>query len=101
MGTSANTVEYYNEETHYSPSTSYDKIIKVPYLSEHMNTDSIFYDIILGFIFAGIFTFAVALLGIFFNWCCVYTFCPKLHRRRLRIRKMRERRKWILREQLF
>merc|ERR1712232_271509 len=48
-----------------------------------------------------IFTFTVALLGIFFNWCCVCIFCPKLHRKRMRRRRIRERRKWIVREQLF
>merc|ERR1711982_97373 len=69
--------------------------------SSRMNTDSIFYDVTLGFIFAAIFTFTVALLGVFFNWCCVCVFCPKLYRKRMRKRKIRERRRWILKEQLF
>lgn len=95
------TVNYYSNQSQIKHPDSSDRTVTIPFVSSHMNTDSIFYDVTLGFIFAAIFTFTVALLGIFLNWCCVCVFCPKLHRKRMRRRRIRERRKWILREQLF
>jgi len=108
---SGETVDYYTHPNHRPPNSPHGNIVNhynpsgrtilIPFLSSRMNTDSIFYDVTLGFIFAAIFTFTVALLSIFFNWCCVCVFCPKLHRKRMRKRRIRERRKWIVREQLF
>jgi len=94
-------VDYYNHPSKLNLPNALERTVTIPFVSNRMNNDSIYYDITLGFIFAAIFTFTVALLGIFFNWCCVCVFCPKLHRKRMRRRRIRERRKWIVREQLF
>jgi len=108
-GPNSNNTEQHNydsssSQSHRSPpfvTVSNATITTIPILTKHMNTDTILYDITLGFIFAALFTFVVAITGWFLNYCCVCIFCPRLHRKRMKRKRMRERKQWIVRERAF
>merc|ERR1712176_333008 len=68
--------------------------------SMRLNTSGVVTDVIWGFTFAAVFTIVVTLIAWFFNWCCVCLFFPALHRKRLRRKRLKERRKWILTKQI-